>query len=408
MLVVQLPDERRRQLNLNWVDGLVLLLAMLAAASGWRQGVATAVLAFTGVLLGAVVGVRLAPVLIQSVQSTAARAALGVGVVVVLVAVGETAGVLLGRAVRASLKQRSVRAVDSALGSVVHAVAVLVAAWLLAVPLTSAAGTGLAGAVRGSAVLAEVNNVLPVQAQQLPARFGALLNTSQLPIVLGPFGRTPITQVGAPDTALQGSGVVQTLQQSVLKVRGVARACSRGLEGSGFVVAPERVMTNAHVVAGTNQVGVESGGELLTATVVLYDPETDIAVLDVPGLRAPALGFASTPASTGSSAIVLGYPLDGSYTASAARVREDITLRGPDIYNSRTVSREVYTVRGTVRSGNSGGPLVNTSGAVLGVVFGAAVDDSETGFALTAAEVAKQVAAALPSRDAVGTGACTS
>jgi S1-C subfamily serine protease len=406
--VVQWTDERLRRVNLNWVDALVLVLALLAAASGWRQGVATAVLAFTGVLVGAVVGVRLAPVLIESVQSTAARAALGVGVVVLLVAVGQTAGVLLGRAVRASLTQKAVRTVDSALGSVVQATAVLVAAWLLAVPLTSSASTSLASAVRGSAVLAGVNDVLPVQAQKLPAEFGALLNTSQLPSVLGPFGRTPITQVDAPDTTLQGTAVVQTLRKSVLKVRGVAPSCSRGLEGTGFVVAPERVMTNAHVVAGTDQVGVESGGALLTATVVLYDPETDIAVLDVPGLQAPVLGFAPAAASTGTSAIVLGYPLDGAYTASAARVREDITLRGPDIYDSSTVSRNVYTVRGTVRSGNSGGPLVNTSGAVLGVVFGAAVDDPETGFVLTAEEVSGEVSAASTARGAVGTGACTS
>lgn len=394
-------------MNLNWVDVLVLVLALLAAASGWRQGVATAVLAFTGVLLGAVVGVRLAPLVIEPVHSTAARAALGVGVVVLLVAVGETAGVLLGRAIRATLKQRAVRTLDSALGSVVQALGVLVAAWMLAVPLTSAAGTGLAGAVRGSAVLAEVNNVLPMQAQKLPAEFGALLNTSQLPSVLGPFGRTPITEVAAPDTALQSSGVVQTLHQSVLKVRGVAPSCSRGLEGSGFVIAPERVMTNAHVVAGTDQVGVESGGALLTAKVVLYDPETDIAVLDVPGLRAPPLTFTSAAAGTGTSAIVLGYPLDGSYTAAAARIREDITLRGPDIYDSRTVSRNVYTVRGTVRSGNSGGPLVDPSGAVLGVVFGAAVDDPETGFALTSEEVANEVSAAAGAHGSVGTGACT-
>jgi len=392
---------------MNWVDVLVLVLALLAAASGWRQGVATAVLAFTGVLLGAVVGVRLAPVLVASVNGTAARAALGVGVVVLGVAMGETAGVLLGRAVRGTVRLTAVRRVDSLLGSVVQAVAVLVAAWLLAVPLTSAGGTGLASAVRSSTVLAQVDGVLPVQAQRLPAEFGALLDTSGLPDVLGPFGRTPITEVAPPDSALQSNAVVQSLRRSVLKVRGVASACARGLEGSGFVVAPERVMTNAHVVAGTNDVGVESDGGLLAATVVLYDPATDVAVLNVPGLRAAPLAFAPAPAPTGTSAIVLGYPLDGPYTASAARVREDITLRGPNIYDTQTVSRDVYTVRGTVRSGNSGGPLVDTAGQVLGVVFGAAVDNNETGFALTVKEVADEVAQASQLSRRVSTGSCT-
>lgn len=393
--------------GVNWVDLLVVVLALFAAASGWRQGAATAGLAFTGVVLGAVVGIRLAPTVASYVQGTAARTALGVAVVVALVAIGEAAGVLLGRVVRGSMRWVSVRRLDSLLGSVMQAAAVLVAAWLLAVPLTSIGGNSLASEVRASAVLAKVNDVLPGQARRLPAEFSALLDTSGLPNVLGPFARTPITEVAAPDPALQTTPVVQNLRGSVLKIRGVAPSCSRGLEGSGFVVAPERVMTNAHVVAGTDQVGVESNGALLTATVVLYDPQTDLAVLDVPGLRAAPLTFAPTPAASGASAIVLGYPLDGPYTANAVRVREDITLRGPNIYDSQTVSRDVYTVRGTVRSGNSGGPLVDTGGQVLGVVFGAAVDNSETGFVLTAQEVSSELAQAAQLSRAVPTGRCT-
>lgn len=392
---------------MNWVDLLVLLAALLAAGSGWRHGVVTSLLAFTGVLLGAVVGVRLAPLVVASVEGTAARAAFGVGFVVLLVAVGESTGVLLGRAVRATLRGPGVRTVDSGLGSVVQAVAVLVAAWILAVPLTSATGSGVAQAVRSSVVLGQVDQALPVQAQQLPAELGALLDTSGLPDVLGPFGRTPITEVGPPDAELQATGLVQQVQPSVLKVRGVAPACSRGLEGTGFVVAPERVMTNAHVVAGTDELGVETAQGLLSASVVLYDPQTDLAVLDVPGLSAAALGFAAEPAPTGTSAVVLGYPLDGPYTASAARVREEIDLRGPDIYDSQVVTREVYTVRGQVRSGNSGGPMLDDAGRVLGVVFGAAIDNDETGFVLTADEVAEEVAAAATLTAPVGTGACT-
>lgn len=392
---------------MNWVDLLVLLAALLAAGSGWRHGVVTSLLAFTGVLLGAVVGVRLAPLVVASVEGTAARAAFGVGFVVLLVAVGETTGVLLGRAVRATLRDPGVRAVDSGLGSVVQAVAVLFAAWILAVPLTSATDSGVAQAVRSSVVLGQVDQALPVQAQQLPAELGALLDTSGLPDVLGPFGRTPITEVDPPDAELQATGLVQQVQPSVLKVRGVAPACSRGLEGTGFVVAPERVMTNAHVVAGTDELGVETAQGLLSASVVLYDPQTDLAVLDVPGLSAPALGFVAEPAPTGTSAVVLGYPLDGPYTASAARVREEIDLRGPDIYDSQVVTREVYTVRGQVRSGNSGGPMLDDAGRVLGVVFGAAIDNDETGFVLTADEVAEEVAAAPTLTAPVGTGACT-
>lgn len=392
---------------MNWVDLLVIVLALLAASSGWRQGVVVALLAFTGVLLGAVVGVRVAPSFVGLVDGAGPRIAVGVGVVVLLIAVGETCGVLIGRSIRGTMRIAAVRAVDSVLGALVQATAVLIAAWLLAVPLASSGNATLAGAVRGSAVLGEVNNLLPAQAQRLPAEFGALLDTSGLPNVLEPFGRTPITDVEAPDTALQSSDVVQRTRASVLKVRAVAPSCSRGLEGTGFVIAPQRVLTNAHVVAGSNKVAVETAKGQLTATVVLYDPQSDLAVLDVPKLAAPVLSFAPAPATTGESAIVLGYPLDGPYTATAARMRSEIALRGPNIYDTDTVLREVYTIRAQVRSGNSGGPLIDPNGFVLGVVFGAALDSTDTGFALTAKEVSDEAAAAPGLTQAVGTGACT-
>jgi S1-C subfamily serine protease len=175
------------------------------------------------------------------------------------------------------------------------------------------------------------------------------------------------------------------------------------------VVAPQRVITNAHVVAGTDQVQVEiSPNNALDAEVVSYDPEVDVAILKVPGLRAPVLPLAPKPAISGLSGLVLGYPLDGPYTASAARVRDRIHLRGPDIYNASTVVRNVYTVRAVVRSGNSGGPLLDGSGQVLGLVFGAAVDNDETGFVLADEEIANQVAAAPNQHTEVSTGSCAS
>jgi S1-C subfamily serine protease len=191
-----------------------------------------------------------------------------------------------------------------------------------------------------------------------------------------------------------------------LKISGVAPSCQKALEGSGFVVAPELVMTNAHVVAGTDGVTVDSLGTVLDADVVLFDPEEDVAILRVPGLQAPVLNFAPDPAVSGESAIVLGYPGGGPYTASPARVREVLNLNGPDIYRTGTVERQVYTVRGTVRQGNSGGPLVTENGQVLGLVFGAAVDDPDTGFVLTAAEIADELAQSMNAPVPVGTGAC--
>ncbi|HEX5346489.1 MAG TPA: MarP family serine protease [Pseudonocardiaceae bacterium] len=395
---------------MNWVDVLVLVLALLAGISGARQGMVTAAASFIGVLTGAVIGVRIAPSLIEGYQSPEARVALGVSIVIVLIAIGEMLGVLLGRAVQRRIDAEALRQLDSFLGAVVQGIAALVVAWLVALPLSkSSVYTGLTGAVRDSSVLRIVDTVMPNVLRDLPTELTRLLDVSGFPDVLAPFSPTPITDVGPADPVLLNSPVVRQAKASVLKVRGRARSCSRALEGSGFVVAPQRVITNAHVVAGTDQVQVEiSPNNTLDAEVVSYDPEVDVAILKVPGLRAPVLPLAPKPAISGLSGLVLGYPLDGPYTASAARVRDRIHLRGPDIYNASTVVRNVYTVRAVVRSGNSGGPLLDGSGQVLGLVFGAAVDNDETGFVLADDEIADDVAAA-PSRNAeVSTGSCAS
>lgn len=313
---------------------------------------------------------------------------------------------VLGRALRSGMHSRGARSVDSVVGAGLQAVAVLGAAWLLAIPLTSSSQPEVATAVRGSQVLAKVDEVAPQWLRGIPKEFSALLDTSGLPDVIGPFGRTPVANVDAPDPTLATSPLVGQLQSSVLKISGVAPSCQKALEGSGFVVAPETVMTNAHVVAGTEGVTVDSLGTVLDAEVVLFDPEEDVAILRVPGLDAPVLNFSGQPAVSGESAIVLGYPGGGPYTASPARIRETLNLEGPDIYRTGTVERQVYTVRGSVRQGNSGGPLVAEDGQVLGLVFGAAVDDSDTGFVLTANEVSDELAQGVTSPAVVGTGAC--
>src|SRR6185312_4285521 len=167
-----------------------------------------------------------------------------------------------------------------------------------------------------------------------------------------------------------------------LKVRGKAPSCQRQLEGSGFVIAPELVMTNAHVVAGTDSTAVEVIGRKgrttdMPARVVYYDPQVDVAVLRVPDLTAQPLSFASDPGHSGDDAIVLGYPLDGGFTVTPGRIRQEINLKGPDIYDSGEVSRDVYTMRATVRSGNSGGPMIDPAGQVTGVLFVAATAATE-------------------------------
>ncbi|MDX1889802.1 acid resistance serine protease MarP [Mycolicibacterium sp. 050158] len=376
----------------QWLDLAVLAIAFVAAISGWRSGALGSLLSFVGVILGAVAGVLLAPHVVGHVDGPRTKLFVALFLILGLVVIGEIAGVVLGRAVRGAIRNRGLRTIDSVIGVGLQLVAVLVAAWLLATPLTSSDQPNLAAAVRGSRVLSTVDEAAPGWLKRVPTRLSSLLDTSGLPDVLQPFGRTPIVNVDAPNAALVTDPVVANTRPSVLKIRGVATSCQKVLEGSGFVVAPNRVMSNAHVVAGSESVTVESDGKTYDATVVSYDPNADISILDVPGLPAAPLQFDMQEAPTGTDAVVMGYPGGGEFTATPGRIREIIQLNGPDIYHTTTVTREVYTIRGTVRQGNSGGPLIDKDGKVLGVVFGAAVDDADTGFVLTSNEVAKQMA----------------
>ncbi|MDT7707114.1 MAG: hypothetical protein QOG20_2721 [Pseudonocardiales bacterium] len=392
---------------------MVIVLALIAAVSGWRHGMAVALLSFVGVLGGAILGVRLAPLLASGIANPSTRIIVSIVVVVLLVALGETTGVFFGRRIRDHIRGERTLKIDSALGSVLQAVTVVIAAWLVALPLASASFPVLASGVRTSVVLGGVDSVMPAEAKQLPDELRQLLNASGFPDVTNPFAPTPITEAGPPDGSLVNDSAVADVRPSIVKIRGRAPSCQRQLEGSGFVIGPQLVMTNAHVVAGTSSTAVEVLNRRgrttdLDATVVLYDPEVDVAVLRVPDLEADPLVLNPAPASPQDDAIVLGYPLDGPFTVTPARIRQEIKLKGPDIYDAGEVTRDVYTVRATVQSGNSGGPMIDPQGRVIGVVFGAALDDKETGFVLTVDQVEPAVQAAPGLTREVDTGSCAS
>ena len=377
----------------QWLDIAVIGVALIAAISGWRSGALGSLMSFVGVLLGAIAGVMLAPHVVSHIGAPRARLFAALFLILALVVVGEVAGVVLGRAVRGSIRSGPIRVVDSMIGVVLQLVVVLLAAWLLGSPLTSSDQQNLAAAVRGSRVVSEVDKYAPGWLRAVPKRISALLSTSGLPAALEPIGRAPVASVDPPDASLADSLVVGNARPGVVKIRGMAPSCQKVLEGTGFVIAPNRVMSNAHVVAGSNTVTVEAyDGKKYDATVVSYDPSADISILDVPNLPLQPLVFAQQPAKTGTDAVVLGFPGGGDFVATPARVREIIELSGPDIYKTTTVNREVYTIRGLVRQGNSGGPMINRAGQVIGVVFGAAVDDNDTGFVMTTDEVSSQLA----------------
>jgi S1-C subfamily serine protease len=388
------------------LDIAVLAVALFFALSGWRRGAVASAMSFLGVLLGAVAGILIAPHLLTHLSPGRTRVLAGIGLIVALVIVGEMAGMVLGSAARGVMRSPAARVVDSTTGAGLQAVGVLIAAWLLAVPLSSSSQPSIAGAVSGSHVLGQVNALAPQWLRSMPRELAGLLNTSGFPQVIGPFSHVPVAPVDPPDTTALHGPVPIALHISILKIHGIAPSCQRALEGSGFVVAPGRIMTNAHVVAGTTSVTVDTARGTLPAQVVRFDPSVDVAVLAVPGLDAPVLSWNQQPGESGENAIVLGYPNGGQYTASAARIRERFVLSALNIYGTQTVERQVYTVRGEVRPGNSGGPLVDDKGRVLGVVFGVQRDDPDTGYALTLDDVKAELATAPNAQTPADTGPC--
>lgn len=392
---------------MSWLDLLVLALAVGFGVSGYRQGFLTAALSFVGFFGGAIVGAQIAdPVARRFAEDSNARIAVAVAVVLALALGGQVLAVRVGSALRERLTWRPAQQVDAVLGALVSAVAVLLVVWMVATPLAAAPFPRLSAAVRDSQVVRAVDEVVPRPVRGLYTNLRDVVRGYDFPEVFGPLVPTRVRDVPAPDARLAASAVVRRARPSVLKVTGVADSCARRIEGSGFVYATDRVMTNAHVVAGVAQPSVEVDGRRRPAVVVLYDPARDIAVLRVPELGLRPLEFARTAADTDDDAIVVGYPEDGPFFVGPARVRDRLEIRGPDIYDDRTVTRQVYSIRGDVRSGNSGGPLLAPDGTVYGVIFAAAVDQADTGFVLTAAEVSSDARDGAAASDPVPTGSC--
>jgi S1-C subfamily serine protease len=389
------------------VDLVLIALALLFAISGFRQGLIVSAASFLGFFGGAVLGAQLSgPVADRISGSSVTRVFAALVVVLAGALLGQVLAGAVGRAVRKRVTWEPAKMVDSVAGAVLSAAAVLLVAWMVATPLASSPFPQVASQVRSSALVQAVDKAVPDSVRSVYSNLREAIERRGLPDVLDPLTPTEAREVQAPDKSLETSPVVASVSGSVVKVTGIAPSCSRQIDGSGFVYAAERVMTNAHVLAGVTNPKVEAEGEEYDATPVFVDPQTDIAVLDVPGLPQVPLTFAAQPVDTGADAIIMGYPGGGPFFVGAARVRDRGEISGPNFRNTGTVTRDVYALFGTVRAGNSGGPLFDPDGHVLGVVFASAITDPNTGYALTASEVANAATQGATAQARVDTGPC--
>ncbi|MFE3632966.1 MarP family serine protease [Streptomyces cellostaticus] len=397
---------------MNVLDILLLVAAVWFAVVGYRQGFVVGILSVIGFLGGGLVAVYTLPAIWDAVsdhsQVGTTAAVVAVVIVIVCASVGQALTTHLGNKLRRHITWSPARALDATGGALVNVVAMLLVAWLIGSALAQTTLPTLGKEVRNSKVLLGVSEALPAQADTWFQDFTSVLAQNGFPQVFSPFSNEPIKDVEPPDPALAKSAVATRAQRSIVKVTGTAQSCGKVLEGSGFVFADRRVMTNAHVVGGVDEPTVQIGGvgRKYDARVVLYDWKRDIAVLDVPDLSATALKFSTHDASGGDGAIVAGFPENGSYDVRAARVRGRITANGPDIYHRGTVGRDVYSLYANVRQGNSGGPLLTPDGRVYGVVFAKSRDDADTGYALTADEIQQDITRGRTANQQVGTDSC--
>ncbi|MET7282051.1 MarP family serine protease [Kribbella sp. NPDC005582] len=388
--------------NLDWA---LMVVTLLVAISGYIEGFVLGACATLGLLGGAAVGVWGVPRVLDNFSPSVTVSFAALVLVVILASIGRTIGAIIGSKLRNKISWRPVKAVDALGGAVLAAASVLIVSWVLGVAVSGARIPSVTSAVRGSAVLAKVDQVLPSGADKALQAFNDVVNTDLFPRFLDPFVPERIRDTQPPDSGIARQPAVRQAYSRIAKVTGVAN-CSRGLEGSGFVYAPQRVMTNAHVVAGVSAPQVEVNGKSYEANVVLFDPEVDIAVLYVPGLDIKPLQF-DFAAKADDPAVVLGYPENGPFDSEPARIRSEERLRGPDIYGDRTVTRQAFSIWASVRPGNSGGPLLSAKGTVYGVVFAASVEDNRTGYVLTAEQVADDAREGSTATQEVSTKTCT-
>ncbi|HPU13386.1 MAG TPA: MarP family serine protease [Aeromicrobium sp.] len=388
---------------MNWLDFLLLFLFVVYAWAGWRHGFVSNVFSAGGLLAGFLLAIILVPKFIPTGSGDVGPAIFSIAAVFAIAGIGNILGSLIGR--KLQLKTGAFRVVDALVGAAFGTVVMMAAAWALGYAVSASTLPYLSAAARDSVVLRQVNSIMPAQAGSTLRAFTDTLTGDVFPQYLDPFETEIIPATDPPSKTVLARPGVQQSYGSVARVVGSSK-CGRTVEGSGFVTAPTRVMTNAHVVAGVSKPTVTVGNMTYRAQTVLFNPQLDLAVLKVPGLKADPLPF-DTTAVQGDSAVILGFPENGPFQAGAARIRGRIVLRGPDIFGKGRVERDVFSLRGDVRPGNSGGPLISPRGDVVGVIFAASVSDPETGYAVTANEALPVAKAGAKANQPVDTGECS-
>jgi S1-C subfamily serine protease len=382
------------------LDVVLLVLLVLSVWGGYRRGALLQVAGLVGLGVGFVVGAWLAPHAADLVRSNPAKAGVALGTVLLMGALGDAVGSVLGLKLRKRTLGTRFKVADAVGGSALSAGALVLAIWFLGLNLAAGPFPSVARSLQRSAVVRVVDEALPAP-PSLAAQLGSVLDLIGFPDVFSGLPPLPADPVPQPARGL-AARAARSARPSVVLIAGPA--CDRILQGTGFVVRDDLILTNAHVIAGSRP-RVEWEGRTFGAVPVLFDRDLDAAVLRVDGLDAPALTLLTHEVDRGAGGAVVGFP-HGRYTELRAAARRALDAVGRDIYSEDEVRRRIYELQVTVRPGNSGGPFVLPGGKVAGLIFGASVTNNGLGYALTSPELIPLVDRAAARADPVGTGRC--
>jgi S1-C subfamily serine protease len=389
----------------NLFDLLIVLLVSAAILIGLSSGALPQI----GGLLGAFVGGALAIAMLPWVEPVldrvepGQRAIIVLAAILIVVGVGEAIGSAFGRLTAYRLRGTPLRAVDRLLGGIVGGGQALLVIWLIGGLLAAGPMRYFASQAQTSVIVRGLDSVLPAPTE-IAVQLGRLLDDTGLPRVFIGLEPLPAPPVDQPtDPAAQA--IARPAEPSTVRV--TARTCQFLSSGSGFTIAPHYVVTNAHVVAGSDAIGLTAtDGSHYDAIPVFDDPQLDVALLWAPNLGTPAMRFAASDPDRGTVGATIGYPHGGALTVSPAAVAGSYVAEGRDIYGEQRVSRMILELRAAVDQGDSGGPLVLQDGTVGGVVFAESRTDDGVGYALTPTAVARAVEPALGRTGAANTGPC--
>lgn len=392
------------------IDIVLTVSLIFALMNGWRIGLLRGVTGFIGLVSGAVLALQIIPIAFTTFDlGHPARVFTGLGTIVLFAMLGQSLGFAVGTAIRTALSWSPIRFFDSLLGSAFRFVSWSIVVWLAASMLALLPTNVLTTQVRDSQIVQQIDGLAPTAADTATAALRKVLRNTSFPQVFAGIAPQPTNSVEPANPGIIDDPRISVAYASVVEVIADATSCEMQMTGSGFFYADGRVMTNAHVVAGADQVAVRRDGELrkYRAKVVLFDPRLDVAVLSVPDLDGVALRFAPE-AAVGDEAVVPGFTGGKPMSPDAARVSEVIVARGHDIYGEGRVDREIYVVRASIAPGDSGAPLVGLDGRVLGVMFAAGTDVKDAGYALTANAVASAATEGALATRQVSLGKCSS